>query len=102
MAGGVAAFSLSLAAIHLGAEWTSLRDRTFRGRIVLAVAGVILAAAGGAVAPVAFAGLLAAAVLGQLLFEAATPRSGARTPWTPTGAPPRAPMGVDFAPNLPT
>jgi low temperature requirement protein LtrA len=102
MAGGVAAFSLSLAAIHLGAEWTSLRDRTFLGRIVLAVAGVILAAAGGAIAPVVFTALLAAAVLGQLLFEAVTPRSGARTPWAPTAgvAPPRAPSRVDFAPNL--
>jgi hypothetical protein len=82
MAGGVAAFALSLAAIHLGAEWTSLRDRTFL-RIVLAAVGLILAAAGGAIAPLAFSGLLAAAVLGQLGFEASTPRSGARTPWTP-------------------
>jgi hypothetical protein len=29
MAGGIGAFALSLAVIHLGAEWTSLRDRTF-------------------------------------------------------------------------
>jgi hypothetical protein len=45
--------------------------------------GLTLAAAGGAIAPLAFAGLLAAAVLGQLGFEASTPRSGARTPWAP-------------------
>jgi low temperature requirement protein LtrA len=83
MAGGVAAFALSLAAIHLGAEWTSLRDPTFVSRIVLAAVGLTLAAAGGAIAPLAFAGLLAAAVLGQLGFEASTPRSGARTPWAP-------------------
>jgi low temperature requirement protein LtrA len=101
MAGGVAAFALSLAAIHLGAEWTSPRDRTFLSRIVLALVGVVLAAAGGGVAPAWFAGLLAAAVLGQLLFEAATPRSGARTPWVPAADTSAVTGGVaDLAANV--
>jgi low temperature requirement protein LtrA len=80
LAGGVGAFALSLAVIHIGAEWTALSDRTFLGRIGLAAVALILAAAGGGIAPVAFAGLLAAAVLGQLLLEATTPRTGAATP----------------------
>ncbi|HTU97381.1 MAG TPA: low temperature requirement protein A [Solirubrobacteraceae bacterium] len=102
MAGGVAAFALSLAAIHLGAEWTSPRDRTFLSRIVLAAVGVVLAAAGGAITPVWFAGLLAAAALGQLLFEAATPRSGARTPWRPAAETVPVAPGVvaDLAANV--
>ncbi len=100
MAGGIAAFALSLAAIHLGAEWTSPRDRTFLSRIALAAVGLSLAAAGGAIAPVAFAGLLAAAVLGQLCFEAATPRSGARTPWAPVSPSGAAPLPRG-APGLP-
>lgn len=83
MAGGVAAFALSLAVIHLGAEWTSLRDRTFLGRLVLATVCVALAAGGGGAAPLAFAALVCAAVLGQLIFEASTPRSGARSVVTP-------------------
>ena len=33
LAGGIGAFALSLAALHVGAEWTSLRDRTFIGRL---------------------------------------------------------------------
>jgi hypothetical protein len=61
---------------------------------------VILAATGGAIAPIVFGAILAAAVLGQLLFEAATPRSGARTPWTPTVDIPSAPPVVDLAANV--
>jgi low temperature requirement protein LtrA len=79
LAGGVAAFALSLAVIHLGAEWTSLRDRTFVARLSLTALAMILAAAGGGIAPVAFVGLVAAALLGQLLLGAVTPRSGAAT-----------------------
>ena len=79
LAGGVGAFALSLAVIHLGAEWTSLRDRTFLGRIALAVVAITLAAAGGGIAPVVFVALVCAAVLGQLLLEAMTPRGGAAT-----------------------
>jgi low temperature requirement protein LtrA len=77
MAGGIGAVALSLAVIHIGAEWTSPRNRTFIGRLGLAGLAIALAAAGGAIPPLAFAGLIAVAVLGQLLLEAATPRTGA-------------------------
>jgi low temperature requirement protein LtrA len=84
LAGGVGTFALSLAVIHIGAEWTSLRDRTFLGRLWLGALGLTLAAAGGRLAPLEFVGLVWAAVLGQLLFEASTPRAGAATIWEPT------------------
>jgi len=42
---------VSLAVIHVGAEWTSLRDRTFLSRLFLAAFAV--AAAGGGVSRVA-------------------------------------------------
>ncbi|MFL5905973.1 MAG: low temperature requirement protein A [Solirubrobacterales bacterium] len=77
LAGGIASFALALAILHLGAEWTSLRDRTFIGRIVLAVVLVALAAFGGAISPLAFVLLVAGAVLGQLLLEAFTFPTGA-------------------------
>jgi low temperature requirement protein LtrA len=83
LAGGIGAFALSLAVIHLGAEWTSLRDRTFISRIGLSLVGLALAAGGGAIAPWAFVALVAAAVVGQLLLEAVTPRGGAATVWEP-------------------
>jgi hypothetical protein len=70
---------LSLAIIHLGAEWTSLRDRTFLGRLALTAVAIIVAAVGGGIAPVAFVALVAAALLGQLFLEAMTPRFGAAT-----------------------
>ena len=79
LAGGVGAFALSLAILHVGAEWTSPRDRTFIGRIALAAFAIALAAAGGGIAPVVFVGLLTAAVFGQLMLEALTPRVGAAT-----------------------
>jgi low temperature requirement protein LtrA len=86
MAGGIAAFALSLAVIHLGAEWTSPRDRTFLGRLVLAAVCLALAVGGGGLAPLVFAALMCTAVLGQLIFEASTPRSGARSVVAPDPA----------------
>jgi low temperature requirement protein LtrA len=86
LAGGVAAFSLALAVIHLGAEWTSLHDRTFLGRLALTALALILAAAGSGIAPVLFVALVAAALLGQLLLEALTPRFGAATVVQPADA----------------
>jgi len=83
LAGGVGAFALSLALIHIGAEWTSYRDRTFLGRIGVAAIAIALAAGGGGIAPVAFVGIMTAAVLGQLLLEAMTPRFGAATVYDP-------------------
>jgi low temperature requirement protein LtrA len=83
LAGGVAAFELALALFHIGAEWTSPRDPTFIARLVVAALAIVLAAAGGGVAPLAFVGLVAAAVLGQLLLEAFTFPEGAATIWEP-------------------
>ncbi len=79
LAGGIGAFALALAVVHLGAEWTSSHDRTFIGRIVLAALAITLAAAGGAIPPLAFAALLAIALFAQLMLEAFTPRVGAAT-----------------------
>jgi low temperature requirement protein LtrA len=100
LAGGIGAFALSLAAIHVGAEWTSLRDRSFVSRIGLAVVAIALAAAGGELAPLAFIALVCAAVLAQLLLEAFTPRFGAATvvdPGARTPVPAPAPAGPDRA-----
>ena len=86
LAGGIAAFALSLAALHLGAEWTSMRDRTFLGRIGLAALTLTLAAAGRPLPPVGFVAVVAIAVLGQLLLEAFTGRAGAATILDPVKA----------------
>jgi low temperature requirement protein LtrA len=83
LAGGIAAFALSLALLHIGADWTSPRDRTFLGRLVLAALSIALAAAGGGIAPVAFVAVIAAAVLAQLLVEAFTYPVGAASVWEP-------------------
>jgi low temperature requirement protein LtrA len=82
-AGGIAAFALALAIFHMGAEWTSPRDRAFLGRLVLAALMTVLAAAGGAISPLAFAVLIFAAVLGQLLVEAFTFPTGAASVYEP-------------------
>jgi low temperature requirement protein LtrA len=86
LAGGIAAFALSLSLFHLGAEWTSPRDRTLLGRLLLSALAIALAAAGGAIAPLAFVGLLLAAVLAQLLIEAFTVSEGAASVWEPPQA----------------
>jgi low temperature requirement protein LtrA len=75
LAGGIAAFALSLALFHVAAESTSLRDRTYLGRVGLAAFALLLAAAGGGMPPLGFVALVAAAVLAQLLLEAVTPRT---------------------------
>jgi len=77
LAGGLATFALAMALLHLGAEWTTMRDRSFVGRLLLLAALITLAAAGGLVSPLAFVLLVAAAVLGQLLLEAFTFPTGA-------------------------
>jgi low temperature requirement protein LtrA len=82
-AGGGALFVLALALIHIGAEWTSLRDPTFIGRVVVAGVAIALAAIGGGVAPLLFVGVLAAAAVGQLLVEAFTFPEGPATIWSP-------------------
>jgi len=85
LAGGIGAFALSLAALHIGAEWTSMRDRSFVGRAALGALTLTLAAAGGRISPAWFVGLAAAAVLAQLLLEAFTVRAGAATIVVPSG-----------------
>jgi low temperature requirement protein LtrA len=77
LAGGIAAFALALAVIHLGAEWTSMRDRTFLGRLIVIALLIALAALGGGLAPLAFVSIVAAVVVGQLLLEAFTFPTGA-------------------------
>jgi low temperature requirement protein LtrA len=83
LGGGIAAFALALALLHMGAEWTSLHDRSFIGRIVLALFATGLAGAGGGLAPLTFVLALVAGVLGQLLLEASTFPVGAASIWEP-------------------
>jgi low temperature requirement protein LtrA len=77
LAGGLAAFALSLAVLHIGAEWTSLQDRTFLGRLALVAFLVLLAAFGGGLSPLVFVLVVAGAILGDLLLEAFTFPTGA-------------------------
>ena len=77
LAGGLAGFVLALAVIHIGAEWTSMQDRTFVARLVLIALLVALAALGGALSPLLFVVLATGAMLGQLLLEAFTFPTGA-------------------------
>jgi low temperature requirement protein LtrA len=77
LAGGLAAFVMALAIIHLGAEWTSMQDRTFLARLVLVGLLVALAAFGGGLSPLVFVLLVTAGILGQLLLEAFTFPTGA-------------------------
>jgi low temperature requirement protein LtrA len=86
LCGGVAAYLLALAVFHVAAEWTSLRDRAFIGRLVLAALAVGLALGGGALSPVVFVLLLAAGLLAQLVLELLTPEEGAASVWQPAAA----------------
>ncbi|HEY6636315.1 MAG TPA: low temperature requirement protein A [Solirubrobacterales bacterium] len=86
LAGGLAAFVLALALVHIGAEWTSMRDRTFLGRLVLITLLVVLAAVGGALSPLVFVLLVMTALLGQLLLEAFTFPTGAASVLEPQEA----------------
>jgi low temperature requirement protein LtrA len=86
VAGGIAAFALSLSLVHLGAEWTSARDPTFLGRLALSAVAIALAALGGAIVPIGFIAILATAVLAQLLLEAFTFPEGAASVWEPPTA----------------
>jgi low temperature requirement protein LtrA len=88
LAGGLAAFVLSLAVMHIGAEWTSLRDRTFLGRLVLAALLISLAAFGSGMQPPPFVFLVGALMIGQLLLEAFTFPTGAASVLEPPEATP--------------
>jgi low temperature requirement protein LtrA len=83
LAGGIAVFALALSLLHISAEWTSPRDRTFLGRLALVAGAVALAALGGGLDPIVFVGLIAAAALAQLLLEATTFDEGAASVWEP-------------------
>ena len=79
LAGGLSGFALSLAAVHIGAEWTTMSDRTFISRLLLAAFALSLAATGSGTRPILFVGLLTSAAAGQLLLEALTAPQGAAT-----------------------
>ncbi|HWX73954.1 MAG TPA: hypothetical protein VNZ05_01520, partial [Solirubrobacteraceae bacterium] len=64
-------------ALHAAAEWTSMRDRAFQGRLACAAFVVALAAAGGAMRPVVFMAILAVAFVAQLVLELVTYPLGA-------------------------
>jgi len=94
ISGGLACYLLSLALLHMGAEWTSLRDRAFLGRLVSAAVVTVLAAAGGGLAPVAFVAILTATLIAQLLLELLTYPLGASSVWSPEATPGAAPSSA--------
>jgi hypothetical protein len=65
-----------------------MRDRTFLSRIALGVLMIALAADGGGLPAVAFVLVAAPAVVGHLLLEALTPRTGAASVIQPVRPPP--------------
>lgn len=83
IAGGLACYLLSLALLHIAAEWSSLRDRAFLGRLATAALAVGLAAGGGGLSPALFVAILAAALVAQLALELVTYPVGAASVWTP-------------------
>jgi low temperature requirement protein LtrA len=84
--GGLACYLLSLALLHIGAEWSSLRDRAFLGRLATATLAVGLAAGAGGLSPALFVAILAAALVAQLILELTTYPVGAASVWTPPAA----------------
>jgi low temperature requirement protein LtrA len=84
--GGLACYLLSLALLHIAAEWSSLRDRAFLGRLATAALAVGLAAGGGGLSPALFVAILAAALVAQLALELVTYPVGAASVWTPPAA----------------
>jgi low temperature requirement protein LtrA len=85
MAGGLACYLLSLAVLHVTAEWTSLRDRTFIGRLGASAVMLALAGLGGGLPPVLLVALLATSLVAQLALELASPQVGAASVWAPDG-----------------
>ncbi len=86
MCGGLACYLLSLAVLHLSAEWTKPRERAFLGRLTVSGALIVLAAAGAGLAPIVFVTILAAMLLAQLVLELLTPAVGAASVFTPGAA----------------
>jgi low temperature requirement protein LtrA len=75
--GGLASYLLSLALLHIAAEWSSPRDRAVLGRLALSALAVALAASGGALRPVLFVAILAIVLVAQLVLELLTYPAGA-------------------------
>jgi low temperature requirement protein LtrA len=95
--GGLACYLLSLAVLHIAAEWTSLRDRAFLGRLASSAALLALAGLGGGLAPVAFVVIVAAIAISQLVLELVTYPLGAASVWSPEareGQPPAVPAAA--------
>lgn len=86
MCGGLACYLLALALLHIGAEWTSLRDRAFVGRLLCATVAIVLAAAGASLPPVVFVAILSVTLIAQLILELLTYPLGAASVWTPPAA----------------
>ena len=85
---GLAGYLLSLAVLHLAAEWTAPSDRAFLGRVAVAALAVAAAGPGWALHPAFFMGFLAACLVVQLVLEATTAPVGAASVWEPS--PPEA------------
>jgi low temperature requirement protein LtrA len=83
MSGGLACYLLSLALLHIAAQWSSMRDRAFLGRLATSAVAIVLAGAGGVLSPVVFVALLAAALTAQLVLEVLTYPLGASSVWAP-------------------
>ncbi len=81
--GGLACYLLSLALLHIAAEWSSIRDRAFLGRLACSALAVGLAGGGAALRPVVFVAILAVALVAQLVLELLTYPVGAASVWTP-------------------
>ena len=86
MCGGVVAYLLALAILHLAAEWTTRSDRAFVGRLVLSGLLVAIAFVGSALSPPVFMGVVAGGLLAQLVLEVATYPTGAASVWAPPPA----------------
>ena len=86
MCGGLACYLLSLAVLHLSAEWTKPRERAFLGRLTVSGALIVLAAAGAGLAPIVFVTILAAMLLAQLVLELLSPAVGAASVFSPDAA----------------
>ena len=78
-AGGLAIYLVWISIIHL-VTTRSLRDSVLAGRLAVAALALLLAAAGGALAPPLFVGLLAAALLAELAHEIARGHTGPKAP----------------------
>jgi low temperature requirement protein LtrA len=81
---GLAGYLLSLAVLHLAAEWTSPRDRAFLGRLVVAALALGVAALGPSLDPSVFVGFLALCLVVQVVLEAVTSPVGAASVWEPS------------------